>query len=167
LHQLKIFVYGTLKRSFEPHEELCKGPISAVPAVVRGDLFERPEGFPVLVVPKLRILANGTGDPFKDIKRQNEMGGESDRNLKFLFEGFISGEPGTVLGEILSFDDPDKRLSVLDNYEGFHPGKASLYLRVLVWAVTEKEGTFPVWTYVTSRSRRSWTKLNGGVWPAE
>ncbi|MFN3679441.1 MAG: gamma-glutamylcyclotransferase [Thermosynechococcus sp.] len=46
---LRLFVYGTLKPGYQPHEVLCRPWLSAhQPALVRGRLYHLPMGYPAL-----------------------------------------------------------------------------------------------------------------------
>ncbi|QEQ02106.1 gamma-glutamylcyclotransferase family protein [Thermosynechococcus sp. QKsg1] len=46
---LRLFVYGTLKPGYQPHEILCRPWLSAhQPALVRGRLYHLPMGYPGL-----------------------------------------------------------------------------------------------------------------------
>jgi hypothetical protein len=44
---LRLFVYGTLKRSFWNHDRFCRGVLAVEDAPVSGRLFETPSGIPV------------------------------------------------------------------------------------------------------------------------
>jgi hypothetical protein len=61
-----------------------------------------------------------------------------------------------VPGELLTFDDPDKRLPRIDRLEGFHPGAESLYQRVLLPIRCANGLRTSAWAYVEGElARRS------------
>lgn len=70
----------------------------------------------------------------------------------------------TVHGELMSFDDPERRLITLDALEGYVPGEEGLYERVLVPAEIAGE-TVLAWTYRMERAAGVY--LPGGRWPAK
>ena len=125
-------------------------------ATVRGRLYDLPFGFPALVVPKEDVLAMGTGEYLSDAKaRIHTQVGPHE----------LSPDWDTVYGELLTFDDPEKRLPNLDALEGFRPGESSFYSRVLVPAtLTEADRTILAWTYTVDYT--SSTYLPEGRWPA-
>ncbi len=155
--RLNLFVYGSLKRGQSYHERFCRGLISAEEATVRGRLYELPSGFPALVVPEADVQATGTTDYLVDaeIGHQKEKAEPPERPSSW----------DTVQGELLAFDDPEERLPMLDELEGFRPGEKSLYERVLIPVTLPKTGvTVPAWAYVVQSA--SGIYLPGGHWPA-
>ena len=155
---LRLFVYGTLKRGGRYHQRFCRSVRSIENAIVRGRVYVLPAGDPVLTVPAASILARGSADPLADVAKQADA---------FAPEPAASGDEGgpcdDVRGEILVFDDPEERLPRIDGLEGFRPGGASLYARVLLTVRREQDARLvPAWAYVEgdllrapgSRSRR-------------
>ena len=70
----------------------------------------------------------------------------------------------TVWGELLVFDDPEKRLPTLDDLEFFRPGEESFYKRVLIPATLAETGTtLLAWAYAIESM--SGLYLPGGHWP--
>ena len=125
-------------------------------ATVRGRLYELPFGFPALVVPEMDVQATGTTDYLADVDTQN-------RTRPGPQESSPSWD--TVHGELFSFDDPEERLPAVDGLEGFYPGEASFYERVLIPATLAQTGTtVPAWTYVVESA--SGLYLPGGRWSA-
>jgi len=160
---LRVFVYGTLKRGERNHERYCRGHLGAVPATVRGWLYDLPNGhpqlglgygYPALVVPQGAILAVGTGSYASDAAA-----GESAVTC-------VGAAAPPVHGEILLFDDPDRRLPTLDALEGFVPDAQSLYWRVLLAATPDAatDTSIAVWTYVVDDAPG--TPLPDGRWSA-
>jgi gamma-glutamylcyclotransferase (GGCT)/AIG2-like uncharacterized protein YtfP len=141
---LHLFVYGTLKRGGQYHERFCLGVRSVEKAIVRGRVYVLPVGYPVLTVPAASILARGSVDPLADVATQanafaQELTAPPDAR----------GDCDDVRGEILVFDDPEKRLPQIDELEGFRPSGASLYTRVLLTVRCERDARFvPAWAYV-------------------
>lgn len=152
---LNLFVYGTLKRGQSNHERFCRGLISVQEATVRGHLYELPFGFPALVVPETEVRATGTTNYLTDA--------EAGRYE----EAEVSETPSswdTVWGELLVFDDPEKRLPMLDGLEFFRPGEESFYKRVLIPATLAETGTtLLAWAYAIESA--SGLYLPGGHWP--
>jgi gamma-glutamylcyclotransferase (GGCT)/AIG2-like uncharacterized protein YtfP len=153
---LDVFVYGTLKRGQRNYERFCQGALAVREATVRGRLYDLPFGFPALVVPTEDVLATGTGEYLSDAKpRSHAQAGPHE----------LSPYWDTVYGELLTFDDPKKRLPNLDALEGFRPGESGFYSRVLVPAtLTEADTTVLAWTYAVDST--SGTYLPEGRWPA-
>ena len=156
LARLNVFVYGTLKRGQRNHERFCGNLASVQEAIVRGRLYELPYGFPGLVVPEADMLSAGTTDYLADT--------ETGHSKKV---GPLEKPLGpTVRGELLTFDDPEKRLPALDDLEGFRPGEKSLYERVLIPVTLSETGAaIPAWTYVVEEPS-SGLYLPDGYWPA-
>lgn len=149
--RLEIFVYGTLKRGECNHDRFCRGVLRVREATVRGRLFDLPFGFPALVVPEESILTTGTADYLADAEEQRSAG-----------PGMGQIRENTVHGELLTFEDPLKRLPALDGLEGFRPGEKTLYRRVLISAQVDGE-TAPAWAYAVERPAGE--HLPGGRWP--
>jgi len=151
-----VFVYGTLKRGQRNHDRFCKGVLSVQEATVHGRLYDLPLGFPALVVPQVDVTATGTEDYLADAERQRR----ATPGTKTSATGW-----SPVYGDLLSFDDPEKRLPALDGLEGFRPGKQRFYTRVLVPAtLTDTGTTIAAWTYVVESE--SGVYLPGGRWPS-
>lgn len=150
-----IFVYGTLKRGQRNHERYCRVALAVREATVRGRLYDLPFGFPALIVPKEDVLATGTGEYLSDAKVRSHTQARPHE---------LSPDWDAVYGELLTFDDPEKRLPDLDTLEGFRPGKSGFYSRVLVpAALTEADTTVLAWTYAVDYT--SGTYLPKGVGP--
>jgi gamma-glutamylcyclotransferase (GGCT)/AIG2-like uncharacterized protein YtfP len=147
-----MFFYGTLKRGHANHDLYCRGYLRAEEATVRGRLYDLPSGYPALVVPEEDVRAIGTADPTGDASEQQLAHGKVYR-----LDGIL------VSGELLTFDDPEERLPVLDRLEGFDPAGPSLYRRVLIPAETSGGNGVLAWAYVIERA--SGTYLRGGSWP--
>jgi hypothetical protein len=97
------------------------------------------QGYPVLVVPEEAILARGTADAVADACRQGTVAAKAEQD-----------DPtwSDVPGELLTFDDPQKRLPRIDRLEGFHPGGESLYQRVLLPIRCANGLRAAAWAYV-------------------
>jgi gamma-glutamylcyclotransferase (GGCT)/AIG2-like uncharacterized protein YtfP len=153
---LDVFVYGTLKRGQRNHERFCRGALAMRYATVRGRLYDLPFGFPALVVPNEDVQATGTRKYLSDARaRSQAQTGPQE----------VSPDWDMVYGELLTFDDPEKRLPNLDALEGFRPGESGFYRRVLVPAtLAEASTTVMAWTYAVDST--SGTYLPEGRWPA-
>jgi gamma-glutamylcyclotransferase (GGCT)/AIG2-like uncharacterized protein YtfP len=156
LARLDVFVYGTLKRGQRNHERFCRGALAVREATVRGQLYNLPFGFPALVVPKEDVQATGTTDYLFDARASSH----AQTGPQEVFPDW-----DMVYGELLTFDDPEKRLPDLDALEGFRPGESGFYSRVLVPAtLAEASTTFVAWTYAVDST--SGVYLPEGRWPA-
>ncbi|MDP8973362.1 MAG: gamma-glutamylcyclotransferase, partial [Actinomycetota bacterium] len=121
----------------------------------RGRLYDLPYGYPALVVPKGDVQATGTGKYLSDAKKRSHAHAPQE----------LSPDWDTVYGELLTFDDPEKRLPDLDALEGFRPGEGGFYSRVLVPTTLAESGTtVQAWTYAADST--SGTYLPEGRWPA-
>jgi len=156
-HELRLFVYGTLKRGGRHHARLCAGAHAVEPATVWGRLYHLPAGFPALVFPRSRVLAHGSADPVADARRQSDCG--------HLAGSRPIGDWDRVQGEILSFADPAAVLPPIDTLEAYRPGGHSLFQRVLV---TARAGSTdcPVWLYCATRTLRG-RRIVTGTWVPE
>jgi Gamma-glutamyl cyclotransferase, AIG2-like len=114
--------------------------LSIEPARVRGRLYLASAGYPVLVVPRSSILARGSADAVADLAAQS-----SARLPSAAAEGDGSVD---VVGELMTFDHPRERLAAIDELEGFHPDRPSLYSRVLLTVRRAAGDSLAAWTYV-------------------
>jgi gamma-glutamylcyclotransferase (GGCT)/AIG2-like uncharacterized protein YtfP len=153
---LDVFVYGTLKRDQRNHERFCRGALAMREATVPGRLYDLPFGFPALVVPKEAVQATGTTDYLFDARASSHAQTGPQE---------VSPAWDIVYGELLTFDDPKKRLPDLDALEGFRPDEGGFYRRVLVPATLAGASTNVLaWTYAVDST--SGTYLPEGRWPA-
>ena len=160
---LELFVYGTLKRGYWNHDAFCEGVLEIREAQVRGRLYEGP-GFPVLEVPDEDVLAHGTPDPLADVATQARLSGQMESPPGPARESATAGAWGAVYGELLTFDDPESRLSAIDRLEGFRPGGSSLYRRVLVPAAVNGACEL-AWVYTVETTRIKRRRIVSGRWP--
>lgn len=137
---ISLFVYGTLKKGGRNHERFCRNATGIQGAKIWGHLYDLPAGYPALEVPENTVLANGTRNPLVDAETQKAID-----ISKFAFNR-PKGDWRLVKGEILTFSDPRRDLPAIDRLEGFYPGRASLYMRVLIIAQTGPLA-MPVWVY--------------------
>jgi gamma-glutamylcyclotransferase (GGCT)/AIG2-like uncharacterized protein YtfP len=146
--RLRLFVYGTLRTDGRYHGRFCAGALSVESASVHGRIHLLPAGYPVLVVPPSRILAAGTPDPLADVDTQARLGSRLTGNA------YLTPEDGPspwreIAGEILTFDDPRRRLPPIDEFEDFRPGAPSLYRRVLLAVCRRRDSRIlAAWAYV-------------------
>ncbi|MDP9426651.1 MAG: gamma-glutamylcyclotransferase [Actinomycetota bacterium] len=153
---MRLFVYGTLKRGERNHNRFCRGFASAEKATVRGRLYDLPFGFPALVVPVQDVHTAGSDNYLADARLSHEAETSPTEDL--------SGWD-VVHGELMTFDDPERRLPEIDGLEGFRPGEQGLYTRVLI-AVTLPGGGKTVLAWAYSVEQGSGVRLPGGSWPA-
>ena len=165
--QLRLFVYGTLKRGFENHRKLCQGVRSVEEAAIRGKLYALPAGYPALVIPKAAILSLGTADGAADVAAQFRLQGKVAAGPRDADDP-AACVPGLdrVHGEILTFDDGPSHLAKFDQLEDFRPGRQSAYLRVLAQVFRGRaQDPIVAWVYVMSDPARGAIRLRGGRWP--
>jgi len=139
---LRLFAYGTLKRGGRFHDKFCKGAVAVERASTRGRLHTLPAGYPMLEVPPLIELAEGTADPLADVATQERLdAGASGAAVD-------GSEWREIFGELMTFDDPEDRLPPIDELEEFNPSGASLYRRVLLPVRREDGSVVAAWAYV-------------------
>ena len=160
---LRLFVYGTLKRGFANHGYFCQGLLDVQEAEIRGRLYDGP-GFPLLQVPDEDILAEGTGRAMHDLAVQLRTADQVRSSSRSVDTFAVTGSWDTVYGELFSFSDPEERLPAIDRLEGFNPGHASLYRRVLVSAATS-DACEVSWVYVVETPGLKERRLYSGRWP--
>ena len=160
---LKLFVYGTLKREYWNHDAFCQGVLEIRDAQVRGRLYGGP-GFPVLEVPDQDVLVQGTADPLADVATQARLSGRVGSCSGPARESATAGAWGAVYGELLTFDDPESRLPAIDRLEGFRPGGASPYRRVLIPATVNGAREL-AWVYTVETTRIKRRRIVSGRWP--
>lgn len=167
---VRIFVYGTLKKGFSNHDCYCEGVSKVVPARLRGRLFKLMPEVPVMIVPESDILAAGSVDVGADVRLLAEFKPEASRaRERFSRAGGPANSPPsgnwkTINGEILFFDDPEKRMPLIDGLEEFRPGEPSTYLRVLVSAFPADGPPLTVWTYIAGFNTRKLEEYEGETW---
>ena len=160
---LRLFVYGTLKRGYWNHDAFCEGVLEIREAQVRGRLYEGP-GFPLLEVPDEDVLACGTADPLADVATQAGLSDWVGSSPEPDLGSATAGAWGAVYGELLTFDDPEFRLSATDRLEGFRPEGSSLYRRVL--APVRVNGVRELaWVYIVGTTGIKQLRIVSGSWP--
>lgn len=156
--RLTLFVYGTLKRGHSNHERFCRGVLDVRDATAHGRLYELPFGFPALVVPQEDMRAEGTADYPADARASENSAGTGVPKAR---EGW-----DVIHGQILTFDDPEKRLPSIDGLEGYRPGEPGLYRRILIPATPSgAEPAVLAWAYAVGSA--SGTHLPSGCWPPD
>ena len=157
----RLFVYGTLKRGYWNHEAYCGKAISIDPATVRGRLYEFPYGIPVLEVPWCDIIAHGSADIAGDVSLQQRL--IADQREYTESDHAVWRQ---ISGELITLPSPVITVPPIDRLEGFHPGGASLYIRVLVPVKLSDERVTAAWCYVsTSRTLQSARATDETMWP--
>ena len=162
--ELRLFVYGTLKRGFGNHRRFCQGVVSAEEGWLCGRLYQLPPGYPGLMIPEQDVLAEGTADPLHDAAMAGgrrpaaapEKLGEPLQTL---------GPWSQVFGEILVFGDPGRRLPAIDRLEDLRPARPSIYRRVLA-CVHRNPPASPIaaWVYVIAQPDPQARLLSNGRW---
>ncbi|MEE9368284.1 MAG: gamma-glutamylcyclotransferase family protein [Pontiella sp.] len=156
--QLRIFVYGTLKRGYWNHERFCSQAVSIEPATTWGRLYHLSAGFPALEIPDCRILAHGTSDPLADTQIQNAI--ELPENAMTRPEG----DWDLIHGELMTFTDSGLDLPPIDRLEGFNPNGHSMYERVLA-AIESNDCLHTCWAYFgLEHILRGGVRLSDGCW---
>ncbi len=142
---LRLFVYGTLKCGYWNHEPFCSRAIAIEEATVRGRLYELLSGIPVLEVPEQDIITHGSADILGDLALQCRLAGDRAGYLEC-----NAGKWQQIEGELITLPNPMIAVPPIDRLEGFHPGGASLYRRVLVPVKLSDECFTVAWCYVAS-----------------
>ena len=153
----RLFVYGTLKRGFGNHERHCRDALDIQTAHVWGQLFELPYGYPGLVVDAASVLAIGSHEWERDVLLQHNAIDPPDSYPR------PAGDWDLIPGEVMSLANPHQTMPPIDRLEGFTPGKAWLYQRVLLLA--EVEGVLErVWLYAAETIPNGSRRI--ARWPA-
>lgn len=163
---IRLFVYGTLKRGCSNHEGFCKGFVSVQPGSLRGRLYAFSCGSPVVVVPPEDILTRATASPLESVAAQARFEIQMASHGRGKARG--ADRPGGwrhIRGEILTFDDPESRLPLLDQFEEFFPSHPSPYERVLLPVYLDDETILTAWVYALGLEARGLTLLNMDSWP--
>ncbi len=140
---LHVFVYGTLKPGHHNHDLYCQDALLLGPALVRGCLWQRPEGYPTLDVPPDDVLGWASGDLAADLTLRDRLlaafQAEPEGDLRSCLspEAILAPRQGTslVLGKLLHFPDTARAIAALrdlDDLEDFDFGLPSMYCRVLL-----------------------------------
>ena len=163
---LRIFVYGTLKKSFSNHAQYCTGVLRLEQALLRGTLFKLNPRAPIMTIPDADILAYGTMNVAEDLEVQEKFESILTPRLKAGEEtpAEKSGDRSIVRGEILFFGDAETRLPMIDSLEDFLPGEPSTYLRVLVNATLLDGHQTSAWTYIAGFDTGKLEKYAGETW---
>ena len=162
--ELRLFVYGTLKRGFDNHRRFCQGVLSVEEGWLWGRLYQLPPGYPGLLIPEPDVVAEGTADPLRDAAMDEHNLPEIRRERPAEAHA-EEGQWSPVWGEILVFGDPARRLPSIDRLEDFRPALPSIYRRVLA-RVHRNPPADPVaaWVYVMAQPDPQARLLSNGHW---
>ena len=150
-----MFLYGTLRKNESHHDLIGPWLVATEPARIWGRLYHNPAGYPALEIPEEYIQAMGTESPAADV--------EFARHTPMPCLETVKGDWGWVMGDCVTLAQASTRLPRIDAYEGFHPGRTSLFKRVLA-PVRVEETTVPAWVYI-STSKPKGPRLRHGSWP--
>lgn len=146
----RLFVYGTLKLGGDYHDCYCRDAVAITPALLKGRIVERPEGYPTLFVPPDLIMAYGSTAYETDA----DLCGSSVPPHMSPAQYLKPCPPwGHVFGHVLLFHKPCPYMERLDMLEDFFLDRPCMYERVLapVWSIGE---LLPCWTYISPHSHR-------------
>lgn len=135
---VRVFVYGTLKKGYEFHDDYCIHAKRITPSQTWARLYDLPVGYPAIELSNALILCHGTLDYSQELKTQ-------DTYSSLSFER-PSGDWDLIKGELMEFPDITRDLGTLDKMEGYRPGNKCLYHRVLIPVKTD-QGVTTAWTY--------------------
>ena len=154
---LKVFVYGTLKKGFGNHRKV-ESATKIQKATISGKLYNA--GLPYVTMEREDYSKVGTASLDTDIKNFNSLDCDDLPELK----------EECVHGELLTFSDWTV-LKSLDSLEGFNPTflqsnldaifDSNLYTRVLTTCVPDDSEDFepePCWIYIVSASKKLFSK---------
>ncbi len=133
-----LFVYGTLKRGGQYHQEFCRqsleeGHLHIEPATTKGRLYELPEGYPGFELPAEWVASLQLGS--SNIQVDAQLASTQALEAQSL-------ELDYVQGELFIYTDlaaAQRDIQALDKMEGFFLDNlaGSLYHRVLVEVETQ------------------------------
>ena len=69
-----------------------------------------------------------------------------------------------MYGELLTFNDPESRLTAIDRLEGFRPADSCLYRRVLIPAIVNGAREI-AWVYTVETTRIKRRRIVSSCWP--
>ncbi len=151
---VSIFLYGTLRPEASHHHLVAPWVIDSVPAEIWGRLYHVPAGYPSVEIPEEFMVAVGTANPEDDARAADRLP---------VPEGALpEGDWDWVQGDVVTLSAPSVSIPPLDDYEGFRPGRPSLYRRVLAPVLVAEETTL-AWVYVR-KSQRGDRRICDGVW---
>ncbi len=159
--ELRVFVYGTLKKGFSNHDAYCAGVLRISPAWLYGRLFKLSPEIPVMTVPEESILAVGTAVAADDIEIQQMLKSGLRVQTREASDGLAWKK---IRGELLLFEDPESRLPLLDGLENFCPGDISTYLRVLAPINLPGGLRTTAWTYIAASWPQTLEEFDGDTW---
>lgn len=151
---VRLFLYGTLRPEGSHHHLLAPWVVDAAPARIWGRLYHVPAGYPSIEIPEENILAIGTARGDDDAV--------ADAQVTVPDGPVAESDWGWVYGDVVTLSAPAASLPPLDDYEGFRPGRPSLYRRVLAPVVVAEERLL-AWAYVR-KSQRGDRRIRDGVW---
>lgn len=145
-----LFVYGTLKKGERNHDKYCTGVGRIVEARIRGRLYAKPSGTPILDIPAVDELAEGCADRIGDIVLQPEMNRRlAEREFSWEYDP-ADGEWDEITGELMEIPAREESLYGLDWLEDFLPPDNIVYRRVMarVFPVDSSGKPVAAWVYV-------------------
>jgi len=163
--QLRLFVYGTLKRGQIAHDRFCSTIVAAEEATVRGKLYLHAAGYPVLEVRERDVLAGGSSDARADARLTLTCATTATESTSNDTAAESSGWD-RIHGELLTLADPVTTLPAIDDFEDFAPAaSSSLYRRVLL--SVQAAAPALAWTYVAGAgcALATMPRIRGGRWP--
>ncbi len=134
-----VFVYGTLKRG-QCRDRFCRDAVRIRPARLWARLYDLPAGYPAIEIPACAAFVGATGNPEADARAEAARSPKST-----LVWARPTGDWDLIHGELVSFAGASI-LATLDQVEGFHAGRHSLYQRSLVPVHVEGKQEL-AWTY--------------------
>jgi len=146
--EAQLFVYGTLLHDQPEHAQFCRGVTGWQPARVRGRLVRIPEGYLLLVVPPSAILQRASVDAAID---ETQRAAVSEVAVA---QAQAAGEEDAwewIDGELLTFADAVVAWPPIDEWEGFVPGRETVYLRCVIPVFVGDDVT-AAWSYVTTQA---------------
>ncbi len=162
--ELRVFVYGTLKRGFSNHDLYCSGVLRVYPAWVRGKLFSLSSEVPVMRIPDEDILLKGSTSVAADIEAQDKFDSFLRRKVNKSGLSCEAGDWRKIRGELHIFDNPETRLPLLDSVEDFQPSQPSVYMRALIFINLPNGSQTTAWTYLAGPNADGLQEYAGEIW---
>lgn len=149
----RIFVYGTLMSDQPEHLRFEVKAQTITPASVPGRLYRLQEGYPLLVAPSECRLLEASSDPLADWTKAEQL----------TLPPLDADSAPRIEGELLEIPLHPVALRSMDEWEGFEPGRLSIYQRAIVPAQAEGRA-LPAWAYVSSDPPASAEPLDVRRW---
>jgi len=152
-----FFVYGTLRADQPEHRRFCPPGMKSVSARIPGELYQLPQGYPILALRPERLLARAAGRDGKEWEAARKSAPPA---------GGLELEPGErwIEGELLVGPWEAESIARMDAWEGFRPGRSALYQRGVAWTLDGAGAARLAWVYASLRRPPGARRLDAARW---